>query len=1284
MTLRDLLANKPIKATRNVATDKPNNQNIRRGVPFPTTDRNGTPLSFNSSSSNNNNFQIIDPSKAIKSSSDLFSREALNWINGSLTAYGSPYTENQLLGAYMSSVYMYAALRRVSNLISRVKIVAEIRDGERYVRAPESNKINQIFERDGAETLSRMWLNYAIYGATMIYKVPTRRAISESAVGNIITAYRDGAVDGLYVVDKPQWELDDAGQYGEIQGFHVNQYHSEDGVLKEKHYIERAESIYYTDWNPHDPNRGQSLVSVCIHEAVASAAIAQWMSEYFTRGAMPLILVTMEDDPALLTDADLLKYKRRFEQYWSGMSSSLRSMFMDRKVNVEQIGINADEVAAPDLMETALEGISATVGLDRELIVTPSGGSQERHALLIKRAWEDTVIPIAEKFVQRIEKDLGLPNGMRLVLDLSHVSELEADREEKSGTEISIYESGLQTYNETRTRLNMPPVKEMEGWYYHDGKPKSLETIIAETSLPSESLRDYVFQLWSEDLAKRSEVLAMLGRNLPSNERDGYRSDLEGAYDFVQGLWGDDLLTRHQVLQLLGYEMPEEADDGYRSELERGSDYGDWIVGLWSDNLLTRSQTIELLDMGLSLPQEAPDGYADEIGDRRSNVMDLWGDNLLKRSQVFERLGITPPDDFIDGYIDEVENEIEANSEEKQNEIDKIMDLWGDNLLTRSQVLKLLNIEIPDNFIDGYMDEVEGKTEKYLESETVKRENAIELWGENLLKRRDVAKELGIPEYDDYPDGFQSEIETIMDALSDKKAEALTADPENPDDDGSGGGGGNFRMATRGAEDDWIERQSDPASQTPYESDMVDTISEWLLPTSDIGEMKPYDWDTDETGKPIHDYPYYENSAVYSDNPLNYDTDDMDSVIRGYTADKNAQSTFFNDTLIDKFMEFVENEMRNPNRNRSDTSSHVVITPVYGENKDTDSTYIVLSLNNHPLISDIYHNIKDVVGERNGIRWVSPENFHITLAYSDKGNAKQLRGAVSESDSPLIRLVAVNTFDNDDETVVKIQIEKTPELVQLQERIVGNLMSSGVDVSEYHQLGNFEPHITLFYAPANFTWIPIELDFEIHPDSILIQQSEYETVYRVNLHTDDKHNEPDGTLTEHSDYFAKENEQRLREMMRKSKREIFLRWLQKRDMFGRELSFSDLPDKVQYALTLYAGDEVDRDTVTPKMRKAVLHCIESGQMDSDSDAINPLQSAIDEIKAKQDDVVSELKAWRKATLRNINKGMRFETFHIDDDEAQEIKSQIAEMSGDDNNIKNLFGRLISEHGESNE
>lgn len=1342
-------------------------------------------------------FQLIDPSEgAYKSATDLFSRRALEFITSSGENLSSPYSEQQLLAGYLSSVYMFAALRRVSHLISRVKIVAEVRDGDRFVRLPETEELNKIFDKEGGETLSRMWLNLAVYGHTLVYKVPSRRAQLQARSGQPIYRYDEGAVAGLMVLDKPMWSVDENTMYREVQGAFVNQ----EGISIEldehsRHYLEREQFIYYADWNPEDPNRGRSLVAVAIHEAVANASIAQWMAEYFTRGAMPFIMVSLEEDPALLTDADLRKYKRQFEEYWQGLGSSLRSVFFDRKVAVEQVGINAGDIAAPELNDTALEGISATIGLDKELIVTPSGGSQERHALLIKRAWDDTVIPLAQKFIQAIQKDLGLPSNVRLVMDLSHITELEADRDEKSSTEISIYESGLQDWNEARVRMKMAPVEQLDGWYYYEGRPRPLQQIIAESDLPSESVRQYAAELWDSNLAKKSEVLTLLGRELPDGELDGYRFDLEEKYNFIQGLWNDDLLRRSDVLRLLNFPQKlSEEDDGYRSELERGADYGDWITSLWADNLLTRAQVLELLDMGLTLPENAPDGYADEIGDRKSNIMDMWDSNLMTRREAMERLGSPVEDDMVNGFVGEIEIKLDRMARAHQDYIDNVSNWWGDNLLRRSDAQKMLELPVIDER-DGFQREVDRKLD---EDERIK-DNVLELWGDNLLRRSDVLNRLGIEFPHDEVDGYQQEVDIIAEAIAEERAQMLTG--AEGEDSGS-----TFRTLDRsmfslgqpdtvdsaadwealasgylpkhprpaytsgrvtpegltprqqprshevpydydhlkeedepygGAEEDWLEDYGDtPWSPLEgYYNERIDILPSQVLPT-DNPDWYEYD-DTEferELSKPAFDYDYTPSRPYVS-------LDDIIGLDRLMQIHEEVENELVPTGKPEEVLDV--GNMQDPmiidgrvdNMDVEEVSTYTILEPVDINSRIIDSDlanqvenekqnlYVTMWFGANPKLQDAQQFVRDRIGE-NSVDYQSEDTFHITLVFAQDADEERTALALSLLPETVRRFnvstSGISIFDNEDASVIKLDVNTDDALVNLQQKLAASFMSQGIRLSPYSDPGSYNPHITLAYAPPG-TQIEENLELILTPQTIYIGRDDYDMHSEIILVDDeggggdnnggdnaptppkntldtgywssgqdilttddimegrspqtiDSHydNEPDGTVTDYlSERELEDIEYGMQEILRRSQSSMLNAWHNGEKYFGERLTTENLWPQVVAAFSSAVRTDVIPVNISDNLLKSVDEAILNGDLDDeDSEFI---------YKAKQEDDLSEMFAWRKATLKNgVRKGLRFETFHVKEPVVAYIKEQLEAMGeeGDRQKIANIFDKQI--------
>lgn len=1238
--------------------------------------------------------QIIDPS-AYKSA-DLFSRDALDFINNNSNIVGR-YSEQQLLGAYMTSVYMYAALRRVSNLISRIRIVAEQQQEDQWVRLPSTDPLNSMLQRDGGEAMSRMWLNFAIYGSTAVYKVKTRKAVLEERGAEPVYGWKDGAVAGLYVLDKPLWDLDQDYSYNTVQGLNVYQYGGLNDIMGDRNYLSREEFIYYVDWNPEDPNRGHSLVSVAIHEAVANASIAQWMAEYFTRGAMPFIMVSMEEDPELITDSDLLKYKKQFEEYWQGLGASLRSVFLDRRVNVEQVGIAAGDVAAPDLNEVALEGIATTVGLDRELIVTPSGGSQERHNVLVKRAWEDTVIPIAKKFLRAFNQDLGLSSDVRLVLDLSDIAELDADRSERSSTEISIYESGLQSYNETRTRINMPPVEALEGYINLDGRPIPLERFLQEADLPSERLVEYALSMWDSNLFKRSQVLEILGFALPSSDFDGYKMDVEGQYDFVQGLWGDDLLRRSEVLKKFGYAIPSDAEDGYKSELERGADYGEWITGLYADNLLTRSQTIKLLDMGIEIPDNFIDGYATDVEERRNNILELWGENLLTRSQVLNRIGIEDvPDNYIDGYQAEVEQTLDRNSEADETFYSRVMELWDNNMLTRGQVTKLLQISTPENMIDGYVDQVSALTEQDNNKDTTTYERTLELWGENLLTKRAVLQRIGVTDFpEDAFDGYQVEVESLIEASVDAEAEKLSSyiemeprveysvlgkpesSPEElvevveapPDEEAMQADViTNNVLTLEDADDDWSNLRTDLYNddsvqgeeewyydnlpdnnwedlEQMYADEDVDTLESQFMPEA---ESIPYNVDlmpetTLYTDKD-NPYDYYEDSAIGSDDIGVYDWSD-----------------YIDESTITQIEEDVINRLSSPQtvdiKDVDASTERVIETSVLDEPRDV---FVSLWFGNDNQLIQTQNDMK----LQSDANWDDPNHFHITLTYAYNVTDNQLNKIIElmpRAINPfLVEVDGIDIFDNDNEDVWFMAVNLSDELEQLQRRVTMPFEAYGTGLSEYSYAHNYTPHITMGYADKGANAPINNQSYYVRPQYVMIGRDDYEVVHKIPIGYDS-----DPVFTNDS-----EQAKRIKQVM------ILDAWRRgKQKTNNVKVSIKSVWPGVFSAISPYVNVNNTKaipDTVHNITAQAIL----DGTLNNDIDSLSVDMNA--NVKSIQKNAWQEAVTWKKVAKKNRTKAISFEVHHINRSMEQQVKRKLKS----DDSVSNVFDWLLERIGKN--
>lgn len=439
------------------------------------------------------------------------------------------YSERQLESAYRTSVYMFAALRRVANLFSRVPIVGEIKRGNAWERLPETHELNRLIKSAGTRFLYETYIYYAMYGAVLIYKRKTIKAKEAEERGKTLWKYLDGAVSGLTVIPNAHWELVEDGVTDELLGFDL--YRDTQNIAGSPR-INRKRAIYWHDFDMRYRNRGISIVSLGLNDAVTNGAISRWAAHYFMSGAMPMLLVMPEtDDPSLGEESDLRDLKSRVENLWRGIFGrfSLRANFFDRKLRVEEVGITADKVTAPELDRKALNALTSIFGISPDLIVPPEGGSQSRHKELIKEAYDNSVLPSAEHFVSILNEDLGFDDEcpIRLVIAEDQILALEADRQGKSETEISIYSGGAQTLGDTQRRLNIEPIKALDQYVTVNGRAQSVKRTVYEDGLPNTDYLTAISTAWNDGAIRLSDYWkALYGKSLPSELEDGRKFEV--------------------------------------------------------------------------------------------------------------------------------------------------------------------------------------------------------------------------------------------------------------------------------------------------------------------------------------------------------------------------------------------------------------------------------------------------------------------------------------------------------------------------------------------------------------------------------------------------------------------------------------------------------------------------------------------------------------------------------------------------------------------------------------
>lgn len=1325
--------------------------------------------------------QILDPGELFAGKSLAFNRYAMDFINNGAYGNPNPYTDGQLLSAYMSSVYLFAALRRVSNLISRIKIVAEIKQGNKYVRAPETAMINRIFEKDGARVFSRMYLNYAIYGGAIAYKVKTLKAALEFANGNPIYDYRDNAIGGLHVLDRPMWELDEDTYTSVIRGVYVQRGSADIG---NRNYLDRREFVYLTDWNPENPNKGRSIATVAIHEATTNAAIARWSAEYFTRGAMPFVLVSMEEDPAMIADTDLMKYKRQFEEHWQGVNSSLRSVFIDRKVEVQQVGIPAGEVAADDLNKNALEGISAAVGLDRELIVTPEGGSQERHAVLVKRAWEDTVIPTAKAMLQAFSEDMGLPTDIRLVLDLSHISELDADRDEKVQTEMAVYNDGMQTYNETRQRLNMPTISDLDGFIKTEDGLMPISSAVRVGHLAPPKIQETYSNWYDKGLATFNDYRVAMGMKA-----------VHGLEDTV--MVDGKLMKVARLIEMLEWPNSDQVqmqsdlyDKGLRTFNEVRQEIGLAPLVGFDDVFFMDGKPVKLESMLKLLSSPSSDQVSVE--------MQLFDAGVQSINEIRHTVGLKPIEELEDWFIHDgklttLQQMVRKDKILDPDLVEQIVNLWSEDLMPRSKVAAILGIEFdPKTQPDGYKTGLTNMMQFDYETRGKKVDMAIELYKDRRSKEMELEFDIKTKQAEADWDKKQEELQKAAEAAEaaanggslpsgqkpggdDDSSGWRSFNPswEDPEDDdpddptptnpfgpggngpgGSSGSGGNSGSKGSNKPNGFVGGNGSGAELyiSPSQSSLIvdylpsddalfingrDDHGEWLRVATmdkDNGWVKRSVVNTDIR---ISDLPVLHNDVSVTkelnlENTINASIDTDDGLyktdieaIYGVAGEINTKEPHYEIsdnssreasltpiimrspkdfnltesdiiTMAENILDKIQNDLiRKQEKDVVDVEKNSQLTdnrelyiskPISDnlsfEASGQNKAYAALWLANDPEIIKATNEIRRELSDVDGIDWVDPSIYHVTLLYVNEVDDAAMSAAQTllpkQIKTSMLKCGPLMYFENEYDTVICFAVSLDQELSQLQQRFNATFNAYGSSMSQYSDPAKYTPHITIGYAKPGVRLPDMDRFFEAKPLGVYLMRDDYEIKHKIPVvitKEDTDNLQPAGNIQQIISEVV-QNPEQDNEQIKSALRDKWKARLKQWQDNGAPVDA--LPDKVVDAVRTYSS-KIKSGIIPDEIFEGIGKAIDAKLFDSDA---MPDKKILDQYvgynssKAIQSTASEELKAWERKTLRGgLKKGLSFESSVLPQAVRATVRQALRDLgtsNSSDENIKSLF------------
>lgn len=166
---------------------------------------------------------------------------------------------------------------------------------------------------------------------------------------------------------------------------------------------------------------------------------------------------------------------------------------------------------------------------------------------------------------------------------------------------------------------------------------------------------------------------------------------------------------------------------------------------------------------------------------------------------------------------------------------------------------------------------------------------------------------------------------------------------------------------------------------------------------------------------------------------------------------------------------------------------------------------ISLSLANNGDLINLQNRLRQTFADP-GIRWLEPEEFHITLIACpviDDAALMALYEDIASKPLPTLALKvgSLASFDSVGEHAIHFRIRRNQDLIDLQARIAKWCQKNQIEISGYHVPELFQPHVTMCYAATKTRVIKFEGGLTVSPRELCIARrkglEDWEDVYTL-------------------------------------------------------------------------------------------------------------------------------------------------------------------------------------------
>lgn len=131
--------------------------------------------------------------------------------------------------------------------------------------------------------------------------------------------------------------------------------------------------------------------------------------------------------------------------------------------------------------------------------------------------------------------------------------------------------------------------------------------------------------------------------------------------------------------------------------------------------------------------------------------------------------------------------------------------------------------------------------------------------------------------------------------------------------------------------------------------------------------------------------------------------------------------------------------------------------------------------------------------------WTEPADLHLTLVHFDHlpvAMERDLYAVFDNTPVPLTMTVTgTATFEKPDRVVFILQVEPDQAVRDIQRTLYERAAAAGAQASEYSAPDDWQPHITLGYAPAGFKAPDFALGVQVHARSVKFSRPDFAITY---------------------------------------------------------------------------------------------------------------------------------------------------------------------------------------------